>query len=48
MTTKAGQVQHYFLDAETGLERQTSITLNQNGAAVNVVSLLSDYRDVEG
>ena len=48
VTTKAGQVQHYFLDADSGLERQTSITLNQNGAAVNVVSILSDYRDVEG
>ena len=48
VTTKAGQIQHYFLDADSGLERQTSITLNQNGAVVNVVSVLADYRDVEG
>jgi len=48
VTTKAGQVQQYFLDAETGLERQTSVTISQNGATFTVVSALSDYREVEG
>jgi outer membrane lipoprotein-sorting protein len=48
VTTKAGQVQQYFLDAETGLERQTSVTISQNGAAATIVSTLSDYREVEG
>jgi outer membrane lipoprotein-sorting protein len=48
LTTKGGQVQHYMLDADTGLERQTSVTLDQGGQPVTVVSDLSDYRDVDG
>ena len=48
VTTKSGQVQQYFLDADTGLERETAVTLNQNGQDITVVSLLSDYRDVSG
>jgi hypothetical protein len=48
VTTKGGQVQQYYLDAETGLERQTTVTLTQNGAEITIISLLSDYRDVDG
>jgi outer membrane lipoprotein-sorting protein len=48
VTTKSGQIQQYFLDAETGLERETSVTLNQNGQDITVDSLLSDYREVSG
>ena len=48
VTTKNGLVQHYYLDADTGLERKTSVTLDQGGQQVTVVSELSDYRDVEG
>ena len=48
VTTKAGQVQQYFLDAETGLERQTAVTISQNGGEATIVSTLSDYRDVDG
>ena len=48
VTTKSGQVQQVFLDAETGLERETSVTLNQNGQDITVDSLLSDYREVNG
>jgi outer membrane lipoprotein-sorting protein len=48
VTTKNGLVQHYYLDADTGLERKTSVTIDQGGQPVTVVSELSDYRDVEG
>ena len=48
VTTKNGLVQHYYLDADTGLEKKTSVTIDQGGQSVTVVSELSDYRDVEG
>jgi outer membrane lipoprotein-sorting protein len=48
LTTKTGQIQHYYLDADTGLDRQTSVTIEQAGHPVTVTSSLSDYRDVDG
>jgi outer membrane lipoprotein-sorting protein len=48
LTTKSGQVQQYYLDAQTGLERETSVTLDQGGQQIVVVSDLSDFRDVNG
>jgi hypothetical protein len=48
LTTKNGMVQHYFLDAATGLEKQTAVTLEQGPQSVKVVTDLSDYRDVDG
>jgi outer membrane lipoprotein-sorting protein len=48
LTTKGGQVQHFFIDAETGVERQTSMTLDQDGQQMNIVTDLSDFRDVDG
>jgi outer membrane lipoprotein-sorting protein len=48
LTTKSGQVQQYYLDAQTGLERETSVTLDQGGQQMVVVSDLSDFRDVNG
>jgi outer membrane lipoprotein-sorting protein len=49
LTTKSGQVQQYYLDAQTGLERETSVTMvDQGGQQMVVVSDLSDFRDVNG
>jgi outer membrane lipoprotein-sorting protein len=48
LTTKSGLVEHFYLDADTALERKTSVTLDQEGQQVTVVSELSDYRDVDG
>jgi hypothetical protein len=48
LTTKSGMVQHYFLDAATGLEKQTAVTIEQGPQLVKVVTDLSDYRDVDG
>jgi outer membrane lipoprotein-sorting protein len=48
LTTKGGQVQHFFIDADTGIEKQTSVALDQGGQPLNIVTDLSDYRDVDG
>jgi outer membrane lipoprotein-sorting protein len=48
VTTKAGRVQHYFIDAATGLERRTTMTMEQDGLTANVAIDFSDFREVEG
>jgi outer membrane lipoprotein-sorting protein len=48
LTTKNGLVEQFYLDSETALERKTSVTLDQAGRQVTVVSELSDYREVDG
>jgi outer membrane lipoprotein-sorting protein len=48
LTSKNGFVQQYFVDAETGLEKRTSVALDQGGQSVTLVTDLSDYRDVAG
>jgi outer membrane lipoprotein-sorting protein len=48
LTTKSGAVQQYFLDAATGLEKQTSVTLEQGPQPLTIVTDLSDYRDIDG
>jgi outer membrane lipoprotein-sorting protein len=48
LTRKTGQVEDYYFEPDTGLERRTSVTLERNGQKATVVSDLSDYRDVGG
>lgn len=48
LTSKSGQVQHYYLDADTGLEKRTSVTVSQPGQSMTLVTELGDYRDVNG
>lgn len=50
VTKKGGPPQDYYLDAATGLEKKISISLDaaQRGAAMTIVTELSDYREVEG
>ena len=48
VTKKNGQVQDFYLDAETGLDARSTTTLEQNGQQATVTSELSDYRDVDG
>jgi hypothetical protein len=48
LTRKTGQVEDHYFDADTGLERRTSITIERNGQKATVVSDLLDYRDVDG
>jgi outer membrane lipoprotein-sorting protein len=48
VTKKNGQVHHYYLDAETGLEVRFVTTLEQGGMKAEVTTDLSDYREVDG
>lgn len=48
VTKKGGVPQHYFLDAETGLEAKVSTEVSQEGNTVAVDTELGDYRKVEG
>jgi hypothetical protein len=41
-------VQHYYLDAETGLEARVSVEEDRGGAKVTTETELSDYRQVQG
>lgn len=45
---KNGPVQHYFLDAQTGLETKVGTEVSQGGSTAKVETELSDYREVEG
>lgn len=48
VTKKTGQVQDYFLDAESGLESRIVGTLEAGGIKAQVTTDLSDYREVDG
>jgi outer membrane lipoprotein-sorting protein len=49
VTKKGGPAQDYYLDAETGLEKQISTTtIDPRGTMVKSVIEFSDYRDVDG
>ena len=48
ITRKTGTVQHLYIDAETGLERKTVITLEQGGKKVDLEVHLTDFKSVDG
>jgi outer membrane lipoprotein-sorting protein len=48
ITSKTGQVQQYYLDAESGLEVKTSIVMEQGGVKAELVNELSNYQKVNG
>ncbi|HET9266045.1 MAG TPA: hypothetical protein VFO14_23545 [Vicinamibacterales bacterium] len=48
VTKKAGQIEHLYLSAETGLEVRTVSTMEQGGMRAEVQTDLSDYRTVDG
>lgn len=48
VVTKAGKVQHYLLDAQTSLERRTTMTLEREGLKATVAIDFSDYKEVDG
>jgi outer membrane lipoprotein-sorting protein len=49
VTRKGGEVQHFFLDAETGIERKMTSTLTgPNGESAIATIEFGDYRDVNG
>jgi outer membrane lipoprotein-sorting protein len=48
ITKKNGQVHHYFLDADTGLEMRTVTTVEQAGMKAEVTTDLSNYQQIDG
>jgi outer membrane lipoprotein-sorting protein len=48
VTKKNGQVQHYFLDADSGIDLRVQTTVEQGGQQMNITSDLSNYQPVSG
>jgi outer membrane lipoprotein-sorting protein len=48
ITRKDGVIQHYYLDAESGLEVKMTMDAEQAGMKLKVDTELSDYRTVSG
>jgi outer membrane lipoprotein-sorting protein len=48
VTKKSGNVEYYYLDADSGIELKRSAQVEQGGNTVNVETELSDYRSVDG
>jgi outer membrane lipoprotein-sorting protein len=48
VTKKSGQVQHYFLDADSGIDLRVQTTLEQGGQQMSITSDLSNYQEVNG
>lgn len=50
VTMKGGQVQHYFIDAESGLELKTSaeVDMGMGGPKQTLDTEMSNYKQVEG
>lgn len=48
VTKKNGNVEHHYLNAETGLEMRTVFTLEQNGMKAEVTTDLTDYQNIDG
>lgn len=48
LTTRDNQVQHYYLDAETMLEKRLVIETDMGGGPMTVETRLSNYQTVDG
>jgi len=48
LTRKDGKSMHIFLDADTGLEKQWTSTMDQNGLTMEVETVMSDYQATDG
>ena len=48
VTKKSGQVQQYYLDAESGIDLRVVTTLEQGGQQLSLASDLSNYQDING
>jgi len=48
ITKKNGQVQHYYLDADSGLEVRTVMSISMGDAPMEVTTDLSNYQQVDG
>jgi hypothetical protein len=48
LTRKDGKSMNILLDAETGLERQWTATMEQGGMTMEVQTLMGDYQTIDG
>lgn len=48
LTRKDGRAMHIYLDANTGLERQWSTTMEQNGLTAEIETFMSDHQVTDG
>jgi outer membrane lipoprotein-sorting protein len=48
LTRKDGKSMFIFLDAETGLERQWTATIDQNGTTMEIESIMTDHQATDG
>ncbi|MGH9314952.1 MAG: hypothetical protein ACRD09_07540 [Vicinamibacterales bacterium] len=48
LTKKSGQVQHLYLDADSGIELKTTVQMPQGATTMTVETEMSDYRSVDG
>ncbi len=48
LTRKDGKAMHIFLDADTGLEKQWTATMDQNGLTMEIQTLMTDYQATDG
>ena len=48
VTKKSGSIEHYYLNAATGLEMRTVTTLERNGMTAEVTTDLGKYQTVDG
>ena len=48
LTRKDGKAMHIYLDAESGLEKKWSATMEQNGLTMEIDTFITDYQPVEG
>ena len=47
LTRKDGQSMHIFLDAETGLDKQWTATMEQNGMTMEINTVMTEYQPTE-
>jgi outer membrane lipoprotein-sorting protein len=48
LTRKDGKAMHIYLDADTGLEKQWSATMEQNGLTMEIDTIMSDHQPIDG
>jgi outer membrane lipoprotein-sorting protein len=48
LTKKNGQIQYLFLDADSGIDLKTTVSVPQGATTMTVETEMSDYRPVEG
>jgi len=48
LTRKDGKAMHIFLDADTGLDKQWTATMDQNGTTMEINTVMTEYQATDG